>query len=169
MVEQVGRDRYQNVRWSCLCTCGKVVYVVSGNLVTGNTKSCGCKRKEAYQKAFRKAPGESGFHSLLTRYRCCAGYKKQSWMLTKEEFRTLTKNDCFYCGTPPAQISKNGGPHSSYVYNGVDRVDSSLGYEITNCVTACKRCNQAKNDMSLSEFLAWIRAVSARTESLMVP
>lgn len=32
--------------WKCQCDCGKIAYVSSGNLCSGNTKSCGCLRKE---------------------------------------------------------------------------------------------------------------------------
>ena len=40
-----------------------------------------------------------------------------------------------------------------------DRVDSSLGYTVSNCVPCCKYCNQAKNDRSVSEFLAHARRI----------
>jgi hypothetical protein len=32
--------------WDCMCDCGKSVVVVSESLVYGNTKSCGCLRRE---------------------------------------------------------------------------------------------------------------------------
>lgn len=35
----LGKKKYQ---YSCLCDCGNVISVARSNLVTGNTKSCGC-------------------------------------------------------------------------------------------------------------------------------
>lgn len=32
--------------WNCLCDCGTLVVVPTGRLTTGNTKSCGCLKKE---------------------------------------------------------------------------------------------------------------------------
>ncbi len=32
--------------WSCLCDCGLTIEVTTGNLQRGNTKSCGCLRRE---------------------------------------------------------------------------------------------------------------------------
>lgn len=43
--------------------------------------------------------------------------------------------------------------------NGVDRLDSTKGYFLANCVAACKRCNQGKNNMTVREFLAWVRKI----------
>lgn len=37
-------DHY--ILWICKCDCGKVTVVRSKNLISGNTKSCGCLRKE---------------------------------------------------------------------------------------------------------------------------
>lgn len=31
-------------KWKCQCDCGNVTYVVTRNLKTGNTKSCGCRK-----------------------------------------------------------------------------------------------------------------------------
>lgn len=33
-------------RWLCKCDCGKEIVVISGSIKRGNTKSCGCLRKE---------------------------------------------------------------------------------------------------------------------------
>ncbi len=35
-----------HVVWLCQCDCGKITSVVSGDLLSGGTKSCGCLRKE---------------------------------------------------------------------------------------------------------------------------
>ena len=40
--------------------------------------------------------------------------------------------------------------------NGVDRIDSSLGYTIDNCVACCDKCNYAKHDLSTEDFKEWI-------------
>jgi hypothetical protein len=41
-LEATPERRNGNVGWACRCECGKVVVVASGNLRSGNTKSCGC-------------------------------------------------------------------------------------------------------------------------------
>lgn len=35
-----------HVRWKCECDCGNVVYVCMGDLRSGKTTSCGCRRTE---------------------------------------------------------------------------------------------------------------------------
>lgn len=37
-------------KWKCECSCGKVIVVRGDNLRTGNSKSCGCKRKGGGRK-----------------------------------------------------------------------------------------------------------------------
>lgn len=32
-------------RWLCRCSCGQLTVVRSGSLTSGNTQSCGCKRR----------------------------------------------------------------------------------------------------------------------------
>lgn len=38
-----GRDKWQNIIWSCLCDCGIVKDVQRGSLTAGLSKSCGCE------------------------------------------------------------------------------------------------------------------------------
>jgi hypothetical protein len=42
--------------------------------------------------------------------------------------------------------------YKRYIYNGVDRVDSSKGYVKENVVPCCKWCNIAKGNKSAAEF-----------------
>jgi len=49
-------------------------------------------------------------------------------------------------------------------YNGIDRRDSSIGYELSNCYPCCKFCNYAKMSFPLQEFEQWMnRLVKYRT------
>lgn len=41
-------------KWECLCDCGKVAWVVTNNLVSGKTKSCGCWNEEVKTKMHTK-------------------------------------------------------------------------------------------------------------------
>ena len=40
--------------WKCQCDCGNITYVVTRNLKTGNTKSCGCRKNAKGTKKPRK-------------------------------------------------------------------------------------------------------------------
>jgi len=64
------------------------------------------------------------------------------------------------CGIEPKQIRKDRlHLNGDYVHNGIDRLDSSRGYILENCVPCCKVCNYAKRNMSVNDFLNWIKKV----------
>ncbi len=160
-IKLVGRKNLQTI-WECQCDCGNVIQVVSQNLTRGNTKSCGCLYKEHSKKLgeLRKLPfGESSFNSLLEDYKYSASHKKLEFSLTREEFRNLTKQNCFYCGINPSnEIKRNkNSTNGIYIYNGIDRIDSSKGYTLENCVTCCTDCNYAKGTKTTEEYLIWLK------------
>lgn len=64
-----------------------------------------------------------------------------------------------------AKLTQEGVEHSTYTYNGVDRVNNSDGYTIKNCVPCCAICNYAKRDLSETEFVAWARRLVAHQDS----
>ena len=45
------------------------------------------------------------------------------------------------------------------VYNGLDRVDSSKGYVMSNVQPCCTRCNYAKHTGTVDEFFGWVARV----------
>jgi hypothetical protein len=79
-----------------------------------------------------------------------------AWELSGEEFDRLTAQDCAYCGCPPSTVNRTGRSSGEFVYNGLDRVDNTLGYVPGNVVACCPTCNYAKKDMPYEQFMAWI-------------
>lgn len=94
----------------------------------------------------------TAFRRLLKVYKRNAGKRSLEWALSEDCFRSMTQCACHWCGVTPSQVVKEQSG-DIFIYNGVDRLDSSLGYIPENCVSCCGRCNAAKSDMSVSEFL----------------
>lgn len=115
----------------------------------------------------RKSFGESSFNRLVRQYKASARRRGIEFLLSQEAFRALTSANCAYCGVSPQQKIQDKTAHGFYTYNGIDRVDSKLGYVESNCVTACGVCNRAKNSMSLEEWEAWMRRLVEHRKSLV--
>jgi hypothetical protein len=99
---------------------------------------------------------------ILRGYRRGARDRGLSWELTGEEFDELTSQDCTYCGSAPGTVAHCEGRNSGeFTYNGLDRVDSGLGYTLENVVTCCQICNRAKSDLPCDEFMAWLGRLAA--------
>lgn len=48
------RCKHGKVLWRCKCECGTLRVVRTGSLVAGNTRSCGCYRRDAIRAAAAK-------------------------------------------------------------------------------------------------------------------
>ena len=95
------------------------------------------KRRRITQRQWReKNPEKSCFCS----YRSEAKKRKLEFDLTFEQFMAFWQKPCYYCGSAVKTI-------------GLDRVDNSKGYIITNVVSCCWRCNDWKKASSQSDFL----------------
>ena len=110
--------------------------------------------------------GEASFNALYSVYKYAAERRKLPFELTKDEFKALTQQLCFYCGTEPCHTfvasSKSKGKlytNGGFTYNGIDRVDNQQGYTVKNSVTCCEVCNRAKRTMSAKQFAEWIKRV----------
>ena len=141
--------------WYCKCQCGGDTTVCGKDLRRDHVKSCGCLEVER-----RVGYGIAAFNSLYGRYRKDAKARGKEFLLSKQDFGTLTKQPCYYCGRQPAQTYKlSHSGYGDYVYSGIDRLDNNKGYTKDNCIPACKICNWNKRDMTEKEFLAWIERV----------
>ena len=75
--------------------------------------------------------------------------------LTKEQFETIVKQPCYYCG-----IMQEKG------FNGIDRMDSTKGYEIDNCVSCCTDCNMMKGAVDNITFIQRVEHILTHNSML---
>lgn len=75
--------------------------------------------------------------------------------LSAKEVLDLVKLNCHYCNSEPSnqKIYKQRHFQYTFIYNGLDRIDSKKGYIRGNVVTCCKKCNLAKSDMTYQDFI----------------
>lgn len=152
----------------CKCECGNIVSKNGHLLQSGGTKSCGCLAKEQSVKqgkinGLRLGSSNSGFTCLYYTYKHGAKSRNYSFNLTKEEFKTITSNNCHYCNKIPSQVKNKQAKKSpfskDYIYNGIDRKDNNIGYELSNCLPCCKTCNIMKTDMKYEDFIEHISKI----------
>lgn len=143
--------------WLCRCVCGNEKYVQGYALRYGTSTKCKTcsKRKEG-----------SAFRSLVFKYKKSAKAKGVSFSLTEAQFLLIAKEDCFYCGAPPSNVceSKRDVRPDKFVYSGIDRRDSSLGYEVGNSVPCCWPCNRGKARDTEADFIERCKRIARRFE-----
>lgn len=110
------------------------------------------------RKTGRPPIPNSGAHvnGLFSHYRQAAKQRGIPFTLTKDDARALFEGNCAYCGVQPSNNWSDKNLAGEYVWNGIDRVDNSLGYTLDNCVSCCTACNFAKGSRSAEEFKQWI-------------
>jgi hypothetical protein len=167
LVEEVCKDKWGQRCWKVQCDCGTIAE--RSIVALRNSISCGCYLKEVQStlrkgkpSPRRKSYGESSFNQLYSRYKRRAIEKGVEFSITKEDLSRITKENCFYCGLPPSSKMDTTETYGHYIYNGLDRLDSSLGYSKDNIVPCCTRCNQMKNNMSLKDFFERVKIIYER-------
>jgi hypothetical protein len=153
-----------NTQYLCRCDCGVEKLVLHGNLRGGI--STGCRTCKGIRTRKR------GSHAAVTRayhnVRNNAARRGLNFRLTREEYVRLASQPCHYCGAEPRAVVKCHWGAGRFICNGIDRVDNREGYVTGNMVACCKRCNLAKRDMTVAEFLRWARQVAGFNPSSFV-
>ncbi len=142
--------------WKVKCECGNIKTVSSNNLKRGRTKSCGCL---IITQGRPRVP-DYNYHlnSLYSKYHWeSAESRKLIFDLTLKQFEQLTSDNCFYCGISPYRQHKSKAHAGFYLYNGIDRVNNTIGYILENCVSCCLTCNRAKHAQTQEEFSQWLK------------
>jgi hypothetical protein len=162
VIERGGMTNSGGHKWWVRCDCGRVKEIASDHLVRAVQPviSCGCYRNDRIREVCA-SPDESAFKAVLGSYKKRAALKRREFSLTEAEFRGLTTSNCNYCGKPPSTVAWNKAKSGQYLHNGIDRVDSALGYEVGNCVPCCKLCNYMKRAHSKEEFISHVMMIAA--------
>jgi hypothetical protein len=160
------------ITWVCQCDCGTIKTISAEKLYhkKSPTRSCGCLNTDTNRaKAYL-------MHKANTKYHPSIGTARGIWAkiykdgpdgLSFEEFYDLSQKPCHYCGSKPnnsqnspmsdklaSAFAKENG---TFVYNGLDRIDSTKHHTLDNVVPCCKWCNYAKRERTTEEFKAWAK------------
>ncbi len=154
--------------WICECECGNIRSISRQSLINHGTKSCGCLIRETAAKRAMPDGGADKNH-WLNKYKRRARENGVEFTLTDEEFFEICSLNCFYCNAKPTHKS-NGHKHvirqeKLYLANGIDRVNSKIGYVPGNCVPCCKICNFMKTDKTMEMFINKVLEISDNIRS----
>jgi hypothetical protein len=147
--------------WKALCpVCSQEYDIATGDFE--KRKSCaGCKgtfkRKSSQEISWKNA------HAML---KARGKTRSKDVEITLEQFIEISTKNCYYCGAEPTETKGPREWSETFFSNGLDRIDSSMGYLYNNVVACCKWCNVAKLDRSVEEFYSWV-AKLAKHQSLM--
>jgi hypothetical protein len=135
----------------CRCDCGNLTKVIVSNLTSSSslTVSCGCYNRD---KSVSNNPWPQELKQYIAQETANRG---NNFSLTLEEFKNLCSSNCSYCGIEPCGKMRSGREKR----NGIDRINNSIGYELSNCVPCCWICNRMKGKMPQQEFLLHIKKV----------
>ncbi len=103
---------------------------------------------------------------VMWEYKKNAYNKKLTFKIKTKNFYRITKGNCTYCGVSPNNIRYTPNRKRKYTFNGIDRIENSIGYENKNCTTCCKKCNYMKRNYSKDLFLSHIEKVYTKHRNL---
>ena len=143
------------IDWYCVCDCGKHKFVSAYSLTSGHTKSCGCLSRDT-----KKLPyGIATLRQTYKHYIRNATNRNYKFELTIQQFKSIVKMNCFYCGRCNTSKTKSRSDNGDFLYTGIDRLKNTVGYTIDNCVPCCVHCNRFKGDRAEDEMLKHIEDI----------
>lgn len=146
----------------CKCDCGNEKVIAGWRLKSGYTKSCGCIARESDKwrnKDKRLEPGVSNARRVIEYYKKNARKRNIAFNLTEQQCLKVMKQNCYYCGREPFNVSNRKNSWGEFIYNGIDRLDNNKPYSMNNVVPCCKDCNYMKKNHTEKEFLEVISLI----------
>ena len=160
------RGNKNQIKWKCVCDCGNNHIVTGESLRAGKTKSCGCLKKEMKAHNYNNDRVDAILRIQYFHLGRRHNKKFKTKIISFNRFKELSFKKCKYCGLISSKIiedrycdmkSKKKISDTNISINGIDRVNSSLGYTKNNTVACCLYCNRAKMDMERNDFLEFIK------------
>lgn len=125
------------VVWECQCDCGNISYVRSGDLLSGNNVSCGCRKKEWYEKGTTRKHGKINtklYYVWLAMKNRCGNPSNPSYknygdrgIQVCEEWRSN------FSAFEEWALDNGYDENAKYGKCTLDRIDNDKGYSPDNC------------------------------------
>lgn len=168
--------KIKNKTWKCKCDCGSKIfkYLPTSKLISGATKSCGCLKKELAAKQFKNI-NENRERGNPINIAATIVYNEsyKDGDISFNEFYNLSQQKCHYCGCLPVskRVYASGLNYATrdnctFIYNGLDRKDSSLGHMLENVVPCCIHCNLRKRNIPYDIFLNMIKNIATKPKTI---
>ena len=135
VVEFCGVSNHK-ARWKCVCDCGLTVIAPANNLRSGNTKSCGCLRREMTAKRGKANTVHGNSHDNRTRlYSIWCGMRQRCNNPNHHAYELYGKKGVQLCPDWENFIAfKAWALSHGYADNlSIDRIDHNGNYEPKNC------------------------------------
>lgn len=142
------------------CECGREKWMRSEHVTAGRAKSCGCLNYEPRCSD----PHLRASRRVLAYLRGSARARDLLFSINVEDVQSKVFGPCYYCGCAPTRSIGEPRPYAGRnpLCHGLDRVDSSRGYEPNNVVACCFQCNMMKWELTKEEFFAHVEKIAAR-------
>lgn len=131
-------DRLQRHKtyWKCICDCGMTVIATGNNLRSGNTKSCGCLRRELSQKQGFNNTQHGESHNNRTRlYTIWCGMRQRCSNPNRDAYKHYGGKGVTVCHEwedyEAFKLWANKNGYSDAL--SIDRVNPNKGYSPENC------------------------------------
>lgn len=113
------------------------------------------KRKERIDKGLKRKEYNTILPKRYIQYQRRANAKQLPFSLSVDEFNQLIILPCTYCGISRGTMT-------------IDRIDSSLGYEIDNVAPCCQQCNTMKFTYSVDDFIDQVKRIYEHTKDMNI-
>lgn len=129
-----------SVVWTCMCDCGNVTNVISGNLIRGNTLSCGHLKGKSFTHNCSNTPEYETWSGMKER---CTNPNNKSYHCYGG--RGITVCERWLCSFENFLSDMGFKPSSEH---SLDREDTNGNYEPGNCKwsTAYEQANNRRNN-----------------------
>jgi hypothetical protein len=119
--------------WKCQCVCGAFVELDTGRILSGNTRSCGCLRRETSARLHTKH-GCSGLGRVTPEYRSWQAMHRLCYNPNRKDYKKVGGQRVRVCQQwhDFAAFLRDMGPRPS-LGHGLHRLDGGKDYAPGNC------------------------------------
>lgn len=130
--------------WKCVCSCGNNLALATERLRSGNTKSCGClKRDRTIERNYRHGLTKTSEYN--------------SWQSMKQRCLNPNNGDYRHYGGRGIEVCERWSDFKNFLedmgrkpnaHSTIERIDNAKGYEPSNCIWSTQKaqCNNKRSN-----------------------